>query len=294
MAVVDHLALAYDRYQEKRGGSLAGATTFFAFLSFFPLVALAFSVAGYAAAISPHAADWLRTAIQSVLPGLASQLPLDSIARRKGRRGNSRSGRPPDRRSRRRELRPPGAARHLGADGAGGRVGGVVSEDGNVLVQKAWDTAVLVALGLCLILSAAATTLAVPAARGVLGVGGTRWFRRRPGHAQAARGRCSGDLRCCHIRASVFPAEWSGCAEAAPAARCAACRCRIRGTQAGRGGPGCAHNAQPHLRIVCRHGRTARVDQSGGEADLPRGGLDGLVAVRTGAAWRARKRERAR
>ncbi len=65
----DHLALAYDRYQEKRGGPLAGATTFFAFLSFFPLVALAFSVAGYAAAISPHAADWLRTAIQSVLPG---------------------------------------------------------------------------------------------------------------------------------------------------------------------------------------------------------------------------------
>lgn len=83
MAVV-HLALAYDRYQEKRGGSLAGATTFFAFLSFFPLVALAFSVAGYAAAISPHAADWLRTAIQSVLPGLASQLPLDSIASAQG------------------------------------------------------------------------------------------------------------------------------------------------------------------------------------------------------------------
>ncbi len=45
-------------------------------------------------------------------------------------------------------------------------------KDGNVLVQKAWDTAVLVALGLCLILSAAATTLAVPAARGVLGWAG--------------------------------------------------------------------------------------------------------------------------
>lgn len=42
-------------------------------------------------------------------------------------------------------------------------------KDGNVLVEKAWDTAVLVALGRCLILSAAATTFAVPAARGVLG-----------------------------------------------------------------------------------------------------------------------------
>jgi len=74
-------ALAYGRYQEKRGGFLAGATTFVAFLSFFPLVTLAFSVAGYEAAISPHAADWLRTGFKSVLPGLAGQLPLDSIAK---------------------------------------------------------------------------------------------------------------------------------------------------------------------------------------------------------------------
>ena len=158
----DHISRAYGLYQDKRGGSLAGATTFFTFLSFFPLVALAFSVAGYAATISSQAADWLRTAIESVLPGLANQLPLQSIA-------NARTD--------------AGVVGLVGLLIVG--LGGVASvrdglhviwgsarKGGNPLVNKAWDTGVLVALGFFLLMSAAATTLATPAAHGALGWAG--------------------------------------------------------------------------------------------------------------------------
>ncbi len=121
----DHLAEAYGLYQDKRGGSLAGATTFFGFLSFFPLVALAYSIGGYAASVSPQARDWLRNGIQSVLPGLAHQLELQSIADAR----------------------------------VGTGIAGLL-------------TAVLCALGLCLLVSAAASALAVPAATAVLGWAG--------------------------------------------------------------------------------------------------------------------------
>ncbi len=158
----DHLAEAYGLYQDKRGGSLAGATTFFGFLSFFPLVALAYSIGGYAASVSPQARDWLRNGIQSVLPGLAHQLELQSIA-------DARVG--------------TGIAGLLGLLIAGlGGIGSVrdglhviwgsATGSGHVVVQKVWDTAVLCALGLCLLVSAAASALAVPAATAVLGWAG--------------------------------------------------------------------------------------------------------------------------
>lgn len=158
----DHLAEAYGCYRAKRGGSLAGATTFFAFLSFFPLVALAFSVAGFAADLSPQAAGWLRNGIQSVLPDLAGQLRLESIA-------SARAG--------------AGIAGLLGLLLAGlAGVGSVrdglhliwgsTEGSGNIVMQKIGDIAVLFALGLCLLLSAAASAFAVPAASTVLGLAG--------------------------------------------------------------------------------------------------------------------------
>lgn len=76
----DHLGRAYIRYRDQRGDRLAAALSFYGFLSFFPLVALAFAVTGYAVAISPHVRDAVAKAIDQTLPGLAHRLPVAEIA----------------------------------------------------------------------------------------------------------------------------------------------------------------------------------------------------------------------
>src|SRR5664280_3638260 len=55
---LDHLVRAYSRYQGDAGDRLAAAVTYFAFLSFFPLVALAFSVLGFTVANNPGAVSY--------------------------------------------------------------------------------------------------------------------------------------------------------------------------------------------------------------------------------------------
>jgi inner membrane protein YhjD len=77
---VDHLGRAYLRYRDQRGDRLAAALSFYGFLSFFPLVALAFAVTGYAVAISPHARDAVAKGIDQILPELSHRLPVDQIA----------------------------------------------------------------------------------------------------------------------------------------------------------------------------------------------------------------------
>ncbi|MCW2944586.1 MAG: ribonuclease [Actinoallomurus sp.] len=76
----DHLGRAYDRYRERRGDRLAAALSFYGFLSFFPMVALAFAITGYAVAISPRARDAVGKVINEMLPGLAGKLPVQEIA----------------------------------------------------------------------------------------------------------------------------------------------------------------------------------------------------------------------
>lgn len=78
--VADHLGRAYGRYREQRGDRLAAALSFYGFLSFFPLVALAFAVTGYAVAISPHAREAVAKAIDQLVPELADRLPVAQIA----------------------------------------------------------------------------------------------------------------------------------------------------------------------------------------------------------------------
>jgi membrane protein len=80
---VDHLGRAYVRYRDQRGDRLAAALSFYGFLSFFPLVALAFAVTGYAVAISPHARDAVAKAIDQIVPELAHRLPVNEIAEAK-------------------------------------------------------------------------------------------------------------------------------------------------------------------------------------------------------------------
>ncbi|PRX91850.1 YihY/virulence factor BrkB family protein [Allonocardiopsis opalescens] len=77
---LDHLLRAYARYQDVHGDRLAAAVTYFGFLSFFPLLALAFSVVGYLAEFDPSVRAYLDAAVRDALPGLADQLPIQDVA----------------------------------------------------------------------------------------------------------------------------------------------------------------------------------------------------------------------
>ncbi len=81
--LVDHLVRMQQHYGRVNAGSQAGAVTYFAFLSFFPLVALAFVAVGYVARYFPDAQSNLVEAIEQVFPGLIGsgpgQITLKSI-----------------------------------------------------------------------------------------------------------------------------------------------------------------------------------------------------------------------
>lgn len=81
---LDHLVRAASRYSAENGGQLAAAITLPGFLSFFPLVALALSVAGYIAHYDHHAQAQITTAISNFFPGLIGsgkgQINVASIA----------------------------------------------------------------------------------------------------------------------------------------------------------------------------------------------------------------------
>ncbi|MCO5988562.1 YihY/virulence factor BrkB family protein [Actinoallomurus spadix] len=155
----DHLGRAYDRYQRYRGDRMAAALTFYGFLSFFPLVALAFAVMGYAVAVSPGARDYVTKAIFQLLPGLADKLPVQQIA-------DAKAG--------------AGVFALLGLSWSGlGWVGvwreslrtmwkGDPDYDANLVIKKLSDLAVLVVLGMTLLASVALSSLATSATHTVL------------------------------------------------------------------------------------------------------------------------------
>ena len=65
---VDHLVRMVQHYGAVKGNALAGAVTFFGFLSFFPILALAFAVVGWVTGVYDDATSQMVKAIQSVLP----------------------------------------------------------------------------------------------------------------------------------------------------------------------------------------------------------------------------------
>jgi membrane protein len=71
----DHLVRAYDRFSEVLGGQLAAAITYFGFLSFFPLLALAFAAVGYISGGYPGAQDAVTRAVQDFFPSLIGSGP---------------------------------------------------------------------------------------------------------------------------------------------------------------------------------------------------------------------------
>ncbi|KQZ67321.1 YihY/virulence factor BrkB family protein [Nocardioides sp. Root151] len=68
--IFDHLMRMVEHFGNVKGNLQAGAVTYFAFLSFFPILALAFFVVGYVAKVYPDAQDNLTDALTGVLPGM--------------------------------------------------------------------------------------------------------------------------------------------------------------------------------------------------------------------------------
>ncbi len=86
--MLDHLLRMNAHYGRVKGNLQAGAVTYFAFLSFFPIMALAFFVVGYIAKVYPDAQGNLVDAIDQLLPGIIgtkdTQLNLDDIQKAAG------------------------------------------------------------------------------------------------------------------------------------------------------------------------------------------------------------------
>ncbi len=67
---IDHVVRMVEHYGDANGSALAAAVTYFAFLSFFPILALSFAVIGFVSRAYPNAEDNLVTALNDVLPGI--------------------------------------------------------------------------------------------------------------------------------------------------------------------------------------------------------------------------------
>ncbi len=67
---VDHVVRMVEHYGNVNGSALAAAVTYFAFLSFFPILALAFAIFGQVTKVYENAQDTLLDAANSVLPNL--------------------------------------------------------------------------------------------------------------------------------------------------------------------------------------------------------------------------------
>ncbi len=147
---VDHAARGYSRYSADGGDRLAAAVTYFGFLSFFPIVALAFSIAGFVVDAYPSAQADLIKQINSFLPGLADKLDVASIGRAKV--GTGLAGL---------------AGLLLAGLGWVDALRDAIRtmwhhniEAGNVVVKKLRDIAVLIGIGLTLVVSIAVTGVA--------------------------------------------------------------------------------------------------------------------------------------
>jgi membrane protein len=81
--VVDHVLLMQEHYSAVKAGQQAGAVTYFGFLSFFPILALAFAGVGLVSHVFPDARDATVDAIEQVFPGMIGtgdgQISLASI-----------------------------------------------------------------------------------------------------------------------------------------------------------------------------------------------------------------------
>lgn len=66
----DHLARAYRRYHDQRGDRRAAAVTYYGFLSFFPLLAVAYAVIGLVVRFIPDAREGVAELLRDAFPGI--------------------------------------------------------------------------------------------------------------------------------------------------------------------------------------------------------------------------------
>lgn len=89
--LIDRTLLTQEHYGATQAGQQAGAVTYFAFLSFFPVLALSVFVVGWIARVYPDAHANMTDAINQVVPGLvgngAGQISLDDVQRFSGLAG---------------------------------------------------------------------------------------------------------------------------------------------------------------------------------------------------------------
>jgi membrane protein len=159
----DHAARAYTRYNEVQGGQLAAAITYYGFLSFFPLLALAFAVVGYISGAYPGAQDAVTQAVQASFPSLIGPGPghiniQDVIDAKAGAGIIGLVG-----------LFYAGLGWLDALRAALRRVLGTSDVPLDFVKKKAVDVVVLIALGLALLASLVVTTLATAVTRQVLG-----------------------------------------------------------------------------------------------------------------------------
>ena len=159
----DHGARAYARHNEVFGGQLAAAITYFGFLSFFPLLALAFAVVGYVSGAYPDAQDAVTRAVEDAFPSLIGSGPghidiQDVIDAKAGAGVIGLVG-----------LFYAGLGWLDALRAALRRVFGTSDLPLGFVKKKAVDVAVLIGLGLALIVSFVVTTLATAVTRQVLG-----------------------------------------------------------------------------------------------------------------------------
>ena len=73
--LLDHAIRTQQHYTSVKGSFRAGAVTYYAFLSFFPILAVAFFLVGKVAQVFPNAEENLITALDTMLPGLVGEGP---------------------------------------------------------------------------------------------------------------------------------------------------------------------------------------------------------------------------
>ena len=83
--LLDHAIYAYRHMEQVQGTMLAGAVTYFGYLSFFPILVIAFAMVTLVASFVPEARNLLVTTLETVLPGLIGDgrnaaINIDSLA----------------------------------------------------------------------------------------------------------------------------------------------------------------------------------------------------------------------
>jgi membrane protein len=83
--LLDHAIYTYRHLEKVQGTILAGAVTYFGYLSFFPVLVIAFAVVTWVALVVPEARNLLVTTLETVLPGLIGDgrnvaINIDSLA----------------------------------------------------------------------------------------------------------------------------------------------------------------------------------------------------------------------